>query len=133
MLPKGSSGLPRGPIDPATRPRPWDASRASRAPSRLIFVTWPSYPCGASFRRWAPKVLVSTTSAPASRYSSCTARTIAGLETFSSSKQRFTNTPREYSIVPMAPSQTTTPSWRRSRNGFTAAALAFAPGTIQAV
>src|SRR5687768_14803252 len=30
----------------------------------------------------------------------------------------------------MAPSQTTTPSWMRSRNGFTAAAFAFAPDTI---
>ena len=37
MLPKGSSGLPSGPIEPATRPRPAAASRARRAPSRLIF------------------------------------------------------------------------------------------------
>ena len=43
-------------------------------------------------------------------------RTRAGLERFSSSKQRLMKTPRAYSIVPIAPSQRRTESRRRSRN-----------------
>ena len=79
---------------PATRARPCAASRAIRAPSRLIFRTWASRPCGPSLKRWAPNVFVSITSAPASRYSSWTWRTRPGFERFSSSKQRFRKTPR---------------------------------------
>ena len=64
MLPIGASGLPIGPIAPATRARPFAASRAIRAPSRLIFRTCASRPCGPSLKRWAPNVFVSITSAP---------------------------------------------------------------------
>ena len=62
----------RARCEPATRARPAAASRATRAPSRLILRTWASSPWGPSLKRWAPKVLVSMTSAPASTYSSWT-------------------------------------------------------------
>src|SRR5689334_3827426 len=41
---------------------------------------------------------------------------MSAAETFSSSKQRLMNTPREYSMVPMAPSATRTPCDNLSRN-----------------
>src|SRR5207247_9327605 len=48
-------------------------------------------------------------------------------------KPRFTSTPRDLSIGPTAPSQTTTPSRSRSRNGSTPEAWAFVSPIIEAV
>jgi len=67
--------------------------------------------------RFAPKVFVSRMSAPASTYSRCTASTRGAWVRFIASKLLLMNTPREYSIVPMAPSHTSTRSRRASENG----------------
>src|SRR5262245_21986579 len=45
-------------------------------------------------------------------------RTMSGWATFSSSKQRLMNTPREYSMVPIAPSATITRRDNCSRNSW---------------
>ena len=68
--------------------------------------------------RLAPKVLVSRISAPALTYSWWIWRTRSGEERFSSSKQRLMKTPREYSMVPMAPSATRTRRDNWSRNSW---------------
>ena len=63
-----ASGLPSGPMAPATKTFSPATSRASRAiltPCRLISRTRSSRPCGARRTRLAPNVLVSMTSAPA--------------------------------------------------------------------
>src|SRR5687768_13300461 len=68
--------------------------------------------------RLAPNVLVSITSAPALRYSPWTSTTSSGWVRLSDSKQRLMKTPLPYSIVPMAPSQTSTRSSNALRKGF---------------
>ena len=57
----------------------------SRAAARLNSPTCASSPCCASFSRFAPKLFVSSTSAPAFTYAACTSRTRSGARTFSSS------------------------------------------------
>ena len=59
--------------------------RASTAAARLKSPTWDSSPCWASLGRLAPKVFVSSTSAPAATYASWMLRTSSGARTFSSS------------------------------------------------
>src|SRR5688572_5618085 len=68
--------------------------------------------------RFAPKVFVSRTSAPASTYARCTSRTRSGERRFSSSYDWLMNTPFAYSCVPMAPSKTTTWSGSSRRASF---------------
>src|SRR5437588_8688785 len=56
-------------------------------------------------------------SAPARTYSACTSATRSGCVRFSASKLLLMKTPFAYSIVPIAPSQTSTRSRIASRNG----------------
>ena len=70
----------------------------------LTLVLEPFREVFAGFTRFAPNVFVSSISAPAFTYSWCTSLTIAGFDTFNSSKQRLMKTPLLYSIVPIAPS-----------------------------
>ena len=58
--------------------------------------------------RLAPNVFVSMMSAPARTYSWCTSATRSGCVRFSASKLLLMKTPLAYSIVPIAPSQTST-------------------------
>ena len=70
-----------------------------------------------SLMRLAPNVLVSMMSAPARTYSWCTSATRSGCVMFSASKLLLMKTPLAYSIVPIAPSQTSTRLSRASMNG----------------
>ena len=93
-------------------------SRARRAAAWFSSATRLPRPKARSFMRLAPNVLVSITSAPARRYWRCTSRTMSGSLSVNDSKQRLMNTPLPYSIVPIAPSQTSTRSDNAERNGF---------------
>ena len=89
MWPNGSSGLPSGPIEPATNAFTPTISRAPRAiftPWRAMARVWSSRPCAARRTGLAPNVLVSISSAPAARYSRCSSSTSVGRLRFSSSK-----------------------------------------------
>ena len=124
VLPHGSMRTPSGPMAPATyavarAPPPPPPPPAP--PARLISRTWSPRPKARSFMRLAPKVLVSTTSAPARRYCWCTSTTRSGCVRLSDSKHRLMKMPLPYSIVPIAPSHTRTRSSSASRNGFRAA------------
>ncbi len=114
--PSGSMRTPSGPTAPATNAPPCAASRASRTAARLISRNFSAMPNAARRGRLAPKVFVSRISAPAFTYSWWICRTMSGAERLNSSKQRLMNTPREYNIVPMAPSATRTrrESWSRN-------------------
>src|SRR3989442_13249243 len=117
--PSGARYLPSGPTDPRIKTsRPVDSrtSRASRTPRRLTSRTWLSSPCAASLKRLAPKVLVSIRSAPAATYSAWIACTSLGLFRLRTSKHASSDTPRAYSIVPIAPSQRSGPASRRWLN-----------------
>jgi hypothetical protein len=83
--PYGSRRTPSGPIAPATISRSPATSRATRAAARLSSVTCASNPYCASFTRFAPKVFVSSASAPAFAYAAWTSRTSSGARRFSSS------------------------------------------------
>src|SRR5437899_2975060 len=118
-LPSGARYLPSGPTDPMIKTsRPVDSrtSRASRTPRRLTSRTWLSSPCVASLKRLAPKVFVSIRSAPAATYSAWIACTSLGLFRLRTSKQASSDTPRAWSIVPIAPSQRSGPASRRRLN-----------------
>jgi hypothetical protein len=65
VLPQGSMRMPSGPIAPATYARPAAALRARRAPPLLMSRMRSDSPKARSFTRFAPKVFVSITSAPA--------------------------------------------------------------------
>jgi hypothetical protein len=84
---------PSGPTDPATAARPATASRASRAAASLSASVSAARPWWASFGGLAPKVFVSTSSAPASAYAAWIRLTTSGRRTFSSSKQAESGTP----------------------------------------
>ncbi len=97
IWPKGSSGRPSGPIEPATKALTPTISRAARAtltPWRASSRASPSSPCAARRTGFAPKVLVSMSSAPALRYSRWMASTSAGWERLSSSKHWSKGIPR---------------------------------------
>ena len=68
---------------------PRDAAR----PARLMSCSLSARPKEPSLIRFAPKVLVSTTSAPARTYSSCTRMTRSGCVRFSASKLLLMKTP----------------------------------------
>src|SRR5262245_51363528 len=89
-----------------------------RTPAMLMSLSLSARPNDPSLIRFAPKVFVSSTSAPARTYSRCTSSTRSGCVRFIASKLLLMNTPREYSIVPMAPSHTRTRSFRASAKGF---------------
>jgi len=114
--PSGSIGTPSGPMVPATNGPPRAASRARRTPASLIAISLSARPNPPRRTRFAPNVFVSRISAPASTYSRWICVTRSGAERLSSSKQRLMKMPREYSIVPNAPSATRTRSDRASRN-----------------
>src|SRR5437870_9623790 len=88
-----------------------------RAPCWLMAGSRSAMPNEPSLMRFAPNVLVSTMSAPARTYSWCTSATRSGCVTLSASKLLLMKMPFAYSIVPIAPSQTSTRSSRASRNG----------------
>ncbi|MBA7683895.1 hypothetical protein ES703_92281 [subsurface metagenome] len=109
-------GRPRGPTDPRTKIGfPPAATRACSTASRLISPIRFSRPNFSSLKRLAPNVLVSMTSAPASIYCLWVSTIRRGSVMLSSSKQRLTKTPLWYSMVPMAPSQSSTRSSRAFR------------------
>ncbi len=84
-----------GPMDPATNmnlPAESATSRAINAPARFISRTFSASPNCAKAARFAPKVLVVSTSAPASRYSVWMVRISLASERHNSSKQRLVNT-----------------------------------------
>src|SRR6478752_4893051 len=115
MRPQGSMRTLRGPMAPATYAPSRATCLAIRAPARLMSCSLSARPNEPSLMRLAPNVFVSMTSAPARRYSLCTSDTRSGEVRFSASNERFTNTPRAYSIVPIAPSQTSTRAAMASR------------------
>ena len=114
--PSGSMCAPSGPIAPATKACSRAASRASRTPAWLIARSFSANPNAARRIRFAPNVLVSRISAPAFTYSWWICRTISAELRFNSSKQRLINTPREYNMVPIAPSATMARRASCSRN-----------------
>ena len=68
VLPNGSMRIPSGPTEPATQTsKLLAASRARRAPARLISWTLSAMLCRPRRKLFAPKVLVSMISAPACR------------------------------------------------------------------
>ena len=100
-------GWPTGPTEPptrASRPLTSRASRASCAARRLSWPTRASRPQAARRWRLAPRVRVSMSSAPASRYSRCAAPTISGWLATSSSRHARWGTPRLNKSVPIPPS-----------------------------
>src|SRR5262245_7845558 len=109
--------MPSGPIEPATYARPFAAARASFAPSMLIAWSLSAIPKEPSLIRFAPNVFVSMMSAPARTYSRWTSVTSSGALRFNASKLLLMKTPFAYSMVPIAPSQTSTRSSRASRKG----------------
>ena len=106
-----AAALITGPTLPATSAAEPDcrtASRARRAPAMLISATLSCRPTRASRSRLASKVFVCTMSAPAARYAACRSRTRSGLARLSSDRDRSSGTPAECSMVPIAPSHTST-------------------------
>ncbi len=91
--PNGARRSPSGPTDPTTAARPATASRASRAAASLSASVSAARPWRPSFGGLAPKVFVSTSSAPASAYATWIRLTTSGRRTFSSSKQAESGTP----------------------------------------
>ncbi len=125
-----------GPTEPSTqRGRPSAAnssatSRAMRAPASESSKMRSGMSYSPRAARLAPKVLVSTQSTPTEKYSWCTERTMSGRVTLRISLQpsRFWKSSRlgscAWSIVPIAPSATTTREARASRSSAARAALA---------
>ena len=83
--PYGSRRTPNGPTAPDTSRCSPAASRASCAALVLMADTCPSSPYCVSLARLAPKVFVSSTSAPAFAYAAWISRTRSGLRSTSSS------------------------------------------------
>ena len=110
VFPHGSMRMPSGPMAPATYARPSAACRAILAPCSLIACSLSASPNVPSLIRFAPNVLVSIHGAPARTYSWCTSATRSGCAMFSASKLLLMKTPFAYSIVPIAPSHTSTRS-----------------------
>ena len=99
-----------------SRPETSRASRASFTPALLMRSNSSSRYCCASFRLFAPKVLVSIRSAPARMKLVCRVTTLSGERMFASSGQRSLGTALEIR-TPMPPSATTIgPVSRRSWN-----------------
>src|SRR5918911_1861500 len=118
---RDAAGSPSGPIEPATktsRPAISRASRASFTACELIRSNSSSRKSCASLRRFAPKVFVSTSSAPALMKPTWSETTASGARRFASSGQRRRGTALETS-APIPPSATIGgPLPRRSRNRF---------------
>src|SRR5439155_3576144 len=95
------------------------ACRAILAPCSLIAYSLSASPNDPSLIRFAPKVFVSMMSAPAHTYSWCTRPTRSGCVMFKASKLLLMNTPFAYSMVPIAPSHTSTRSSIVSRKSCT--------------
>src|SRR5919108_1912763 len=112
-------GSPSGPIEPAmktSRPVVSRAFRASLTAVELIRSSSSSRKCCESFRRLAPKVFVSISSAPALMKPTCSETTASGARRFASSGQRRRGAALEMS-APIPPSATIGgPLARRSRN-----------------
>ena len=97
-------------------------SRAIRAPASDSSRMRCSMPYSPRLPRFAPNVLVSTQSAPAARYASCTPATTSGRVTLSTSLQPSCPSKSSRarsaacSMVPIAPSATRTRSARASNS-----------------
>ncbi len=89
----------------------------------------------ASAAKFAPKVLVSTQSTPTAKYSSCTERTMSGRVTLRISLQPSSCWKSSMdgswacSMVPIAPSATTTREARAARSDATRAVMSVLPAT----
>ncbi|CAM5366243.1 hypothetical protein STANM309S_04837 [Streptomyces tanashiensis] len=110
-----------GPIEPSTQrwrpslaPNSSATSRAIRAPASESSKIRSAISYSPAAEWLEPNVLVSTQSTPTSKYASCTERTMSGRVTFRISlhPSRFWKSSRvgswAWSMVPMAPSATTT-------------------------
>ena len=108
---------PSGPIEPAmktSRPETSRASRASFTADELIRSNSSSRKCCASLRRFAPKVFVSISSAPARMKETCSETTASGARRFASSGASGGSAPR---------SRRARPCRRRRRSAALAQAL----------
>ena len=102
--PTGSRNEPVGPMSPATYARSPAILRAHLAAAIFISLVLQPSPYSLSLGRFAPKVLVVITSAPASMYAECTLLTMAGSLSISSSGHPPGFNPSLCSMVPVAPS-----------------------------